>query len=55
MPFSLLFSVHAKKLSGSEKTAKEFKQDILDFFEIIWPQIAPTMVDRINDNFSPLK
>lgn len=37
------------------QSATEFKQAIMDFFEITWPQIAHDMVDRINDNFQTLK
>lgn len=37
------------------KSAKEFKAAIWSFFTITWPQIAPSMMDRINDNFSILK
>jgi transposase len=37
------------------KTVGEFKGAIHNFFENTWPQIAMSMVDRINDNFSPVK
>jgi transposase len=37
------------------RTAKEFREAILEFFEVTWPQIAPSMVDRINDNFQIVK
>lgn len=33
------------------ESAKEFRREIMDFFEITWPQIAWTSTDRINDNF----
>lgn len=36
-------------------SAKEFRKAISHFFEITWPQIALSMVDRINDNFQTLK
>jgi transposase len=36
-------------------SAKEFRKAIMDFFEITWPKIAESMVDRINDNFETLK
>jgi transposase len=36
-------------------SAKEFRQGILGFFQNTWPQIAMSMVDRINDNFTPVK
>ena len=37
------------------KDAKEFRQAIMNFFSDTWPEIAPSMVDRINDNFQRLK
>src|ERR1700729_2262224 len=37
------------------RTAKEFREAILEFFEVTWPQIARNMVDRINDNFQIVK
>lgn len=37
------------------KSVGEFKGAIHNFFENTWPQIAMSMVDRINDNFSPVK
>lgn len=37
------------------KNAQEFKQAILDFFQLTWPLIATSMTDRINDNFQRLK
>ena len=37
------------------ESAKEFRSQIMDFFEITWPKIAHSMVDRINDNFQILK
>jgi transposase len=33
------------------KSAKEFRKEITNFFEITWPKIALSSVDRINDNF----
>lgn len=36
-------------------SSKEFRKAVLDFFTITWPQIAHSMVDRINDNFETLK
>jgi transposase len=32
-------------------SAKEFRQEIMGFFEFTWPQIAMSVTDRINDNF----
>jgi len=37
------------------KDAKEFRQAIMKFFKHTWPEIASSMVDRINDNFQRLK
>lgn len=37
------------------QSAKEFRAAIMEFFEVTWPQIAQSMVDRINDNFETLK
>jgi transposase len=37
------------------QTAKEFREEIFDFFKIKWREIAHTMVDRITDNFEVLK
>lgn len=36
-------------------SAKEFRQEIMNFFKIPWPKIAQTMTSRINDNFQILK
>lgn len=36
------------------ESAKEFRQAILGFFDVIWPKIAMSMTDRINDNFQRL-
>ena len=36
-------------------SAKEFRQDILEFFSTTWPKISSTLRDRINDNFQTLK
>lgn len=35
-------------------SAKQFRQEIMNFFNVTWPKIAHTMVDRINDNFETL-
>ena len=37
------------------QSAKEFRTAIFEFFEVTWPTIAHSMVDRINDNFETLK
>ncbi|MGV8949407.1 MAG: IS630 family transposase [Candidatus Paracaedibacter sp.] len=37
------------------ESAGEFKKEIMNFFDVTWPQIAQDMVDRINDNFQILK
>jgi transposase len=36
-------------------SAKEFREAILNFFDVTWPQIADSMIDRISDNFQILK
>ena len=36
-------------------SAKQFRHEIMEFFNTTWPQIANTMRGRINDNFQPLK
>lgn len=33
------------------ESAKEFRREIMNFFEHTWPQIAMASIDRINDNF----
>jgi hypothetical protein len=37
------------------KSAKEFRQKILDSFSLTWPDISEKMRHRINDNFETLK
>ena len=37
------------------RSAKEFRQQIMDFFKITWPKISQSMTSRINDNFQTLK
>jgi len=37
------------------ESAKEFRKEIMDFFEITWPQISQSMTSRINDNFQIIK
>lgn len=37
------------------KNASHFRKRIMYFFEVIWPQISVSMIDRINDNFQHLK
>ncbi len=36
-------------------SAKEFREAICHFFNVTWPQISHSMIDRINDNFQILK
>jgi transposase len=36
-------------------SAREFREGIMNFFQLTWPTIAMTMVDRINHNFQSLK
>ena len=45
----------SSKLDAFFESAKEFRREIMGFFEVTWPKIAPSMVDRINDNFETLK
>ncbi len=37
------------------KDAKDFRREIMNFFNNTWPEIALSMVGRINDNFQRLK
>ncbi len=32
-------------------SAKEFRREIINFFDVTWPQISMSSIDRINDNF----
>lgn len=36
-------------------SAQEFREAISNFFDVTWPEIAHSMVDRISDNFQILK
>jgi len=36
------------------ESAKEFRREIMEFFDTTWPQIAMVSTDRINDNFQRL-
>lgn len=36
-------------------SAKEFREAVTHFFNVTWPQISHSMIDRINDNFQILK
>lgn len=36
------------------ESAKEFRREITNFFDVTWPQIAMASTDRINDNFQRL-
>ena len=35
-------------------SAKQFRKEIMNFFEVTWPKISLSMRDRINDNFEIL-
>jgi transposase len=37
------------------KSAREFRESIMHFFNVTWAQIAESMTDRINDNFQNIK
>jgi len=36
-------------------SAQKFREAISNFFDVTWPKIAHSMVDRILDNFQILK
>jgi hypothetical protein len=36
-------------------SAKEFRENIANFFDITWPQISQSMVDRVNDSFQVIQ
>lgn len=56
-PIERLWKVMNESVRNNQffKEAQEFRQRILDFFHITWPQISASMIDRINDNFQTLK
>ena len=56
-PIERLWKVMNEHVRNNQffKEAKEFRQRILEFFQITWPQISASMIDRINDNFQTLK
>ena len=45
----------SEKFVLKNQSTIEFKNAIMDFFEIAWDKIALSMIDRINDNFQMLK
>lgn len=56
-PIERLWKVMNEKVRNNRffKSAKDFKEAIANFFEKDLPIIAPTLRDRINDNFQVLK
>ena len=68
--FILYFSPYSPNLNPTERlwkvineevrnsrffeSVKEFRREIIDFFNATWPIIAMSMTDRINDNFQRL-
>jgi transposase len=56
-PIERLWKVMNERVRNNRvfRSAKEFRQEIMDFFKITWPQIAMSMTGRINDNFQILK
>ncbi|WP_131775133.1 IS630 family transposase [Legionella anisa] len=56
-PIERLWKVMNEKVRNNRffKSAKDFKQAILDFFDTILPNIADSLDQRINDNFEILK
>lgn len=56
-PIERLWKVMNEKVRNDIffESAKEFRRSIMEFFDITWPKIAVSMIDRINDNFQRLK
>ena len=56
-PIERLWKVMNERVRNNQffQSAAEFKEAIMDFFGITWPQIAQDMIDRINDNFQIVK
>lgn len=56
-PIERLWKVMNEQVRNNKvfESAKIFKETIRHFFNVSWPQIAMTMVDRINDNSQTLK
>ena len=55
-PIERLWKVMNEKVRNGVffESAKEFRQSIMEFFDVTWPKIAMSMIDRINDNFQRL-
>lgn len=55
-PIERLWKLMNEKVRNGKffQSAKEFRQAIMDFFQVTWPKIAMSMTDRINDNFQRL-
>jgi len=56
-PIERLWKVMNEQVRNNRvfNNAQEFRKAILEFFTHTWPEIALSMVDRINDNFQTLK
>lgn len=56
-PIERLWKLTNEKVRNNRffKSAKEFRQEMLNFFHITWPQISNSMRGRISDNFQTLK
>lgn len=52
-PIERLWKVMNERVRNNRvfESAKEFRREIMNFFEITWPQIARASTDRINDSF----
>ncbi|MCP4922796.1 MAG: IS630 family transposase, partial [bacterium] len=55
-PIERLWKVMNEQVRNNRvfNNAQEFRTAILEFFTHTWPEIALSMVDRINDNFQTL-
>jgi transposase len=56
-PIERLWKVMNERVRNNRffHSVSEFRDSILHFFHVTWPEIAHTMIDRINDNFQTLK
>ncbi len=56
-PIERLWKVMNEQVRNNRvfSSAQDFRERIMHFFKVTWPQIALSMVDRINDNFQIIK
>jgi transposase len=56
-PIERLWKIMNERVRNNKvfRSAKEFRQEIIDFFKITWAKIAMSMTSHINDNFQILK